>query len=107
VIVTAAGWSDYVFQPAYRLKPLSEVAAYIQQNHHLPDIPSEAEVREKGISLGEMQSKLLAKIEELTLHLIQSEDRNRDLEARIARIEGRVASPQSNPAPAAARPRQP
>jgi hypothetical protein len=98
VIVTATGWSDYVFHPAYRLKPLNELAAYIQQNHHLPDIPSEAEVGEKGVSLGEMQSKLLAKIEELTLHVIQEHERNGRLELenakmqeRLARLEGRGA----------------
>ena len=97
-VVVNTGWSDYVFHPAYRLKPLGEVAAYIQQNHHLPDIPSDAEVRENGVSLGEMQSKLLAKIEELTLHVIQEHDRNDRLERqnakmleRLARLEGRTA----------------
>ena len=93
VVVTATGWSDYVFLPAYRLKPLPEVAAYIQQNHHLPGIPSESEVRDNGISLGEMQSKLLAKIEELTLHAIQLDQQNRDLQERLARLEGVTAPP--------------
>lgn len=102
-VVVNTGWSDYVFHPSYRLKPLTEVAAYIQRNHHLPDIPSEAEVRENGVSLGEMQSKLLAKIEELTLHTIQLDQQNRDLQARIARLEGRAATAQPAPdRPAAA-----
>jgi hypothetical protein len=79
VIVSATG-ADYVFDPGYKLKPLSEVAAYIDQNHHLPDIPSAAEVAEKGIGLGEMQAKLLAKVEELTLHMIEAEERNKRLE---------------------------
>jgi hypothetical protein len=87
VIVTNTGWSDYVFRPDYRLQPLSEVSAYIQQNHHLPDIPTEAEVKEKGVSVGDMQAKLLAKVEELTLHLIQQEKENRDLRERMARLE--------------------
>jgi hypothetical protein len=82
-------WADYVFDPGYRLAPLSEVAGYIQQNHHLPDIPSAGEVQEKGVSLGEMQAKLLAKIEELTLHMIQAEEENRQLRERIARLEER------------------
>jgi hypothetical protein len=56
--------TDYVFRPGYRLLPLSEVNAYIQANHHLPDIPTEAEVKEKGVSVGDMQAKLLAKVEE-------------------------------------------
>ncbi len=53
--------SDYVFQPRYRLRLLREVGAYIAANQHLPDIPSEAEVRENGC-VGEMQAKLLPKI---------------------------------------------
>jgi hypothetical protein len=75
------------------------VNAFIQANHHLPDIPSEAEVKEKGVSVGEMQSKLLAKVEELTLHMIQQEkdnnalrDQNRDLQERVARLENGAAS---------------
>ncbi len=80
VIVTNAGWADYVFQPGYRLRPLSQVAAYIRENQRLPDMPSESEVKEKGVGVGEMQSKLLAKIEELTLHMIQANERNDRLE---------------------------
>jgi DNA-binding transcriptional MerR regulator len=80
IIVTNTGWSDYVFRPGYRLRPLSEVSQFIQANHHLPDIPTEAEVKEKGVSLGDMQAKLLAKVEELTLHMIQTDERNNRLE---------------------------
>jgi hypothetical protein len=101
VVVTNIGWSDYVFKPGYRLLPLSEVATYVKEHHHLPEIPSEAEVKEKGVSLGDMQAKLLAKIEELTLHMIQTDERltqadrrnsrleqqNRELWDRIARLE--------------------
>jgi hypothetical protein len=97
-VVVNTGWSDYVFQPGYRLWPLSEVSAYVQANHHLPDIPSETEVKEKGVSLGEMQAKLLAKVEELTLHMIEAEKRNttlmrqnRELQERVERLEGRIA----------------
>jgi hypothetical protein len=87
VIVSSTG-ADYVFKPDYRLTPLPEVAAYIRANHHLPDIPSEAEVQAKGVSLGDMQAKLLAKIEELTLHAIQLERQNRELQDRVGRLEG-------------------
>ena len=88
IIVTNTGWSDYVFRPGYRLRPLSEVGAYIRAHHHLPDIPTEAEVKEKGVSMAGMQAKLLAKIEELTLHLIEMEHQNRELRERIDRLEG-------------------
>jgi hypothetical protein len=90
IVVTATGWSDYVFKPDYRLAQLSEIAAYIKDNGRLPGIPSEKEVQEKGVSLGDMQVKLLAKIEELTLHMIQSDEENRQLKARIARLEART-----------------
>ena len=89
-VIVDTGWADYVFNPGYRLKPLKEIAVYIKANHHLPDIPSEAEVKENGVSLGEMQSKLLAKIEELTLHVIQEHERNDRLQERLARLEGRT-----------------
>ncbi len=98
IIVTNTGWSDYVFRPGYRLRPLSEVSAFIQKNRHLPDIPSEAEVKAQGVSLSEMQAKLLAKIEELTLHMIQQDKENRALRERIARLEkGAAARPTSAP----------
>jgi len=79
-VIVNTGWSDYVFGPEYRLKPLKEVAAYIRENHHLPEIPTAAEVEQKGISLGETQAKLLAKIEELTLHMITEHERNDRME---------------------------
>jgi hypothetical protein len=92
IIVTNTGWSDYVFRPGYRLRPLSEVNAYIQKHRHLPDIPTEAEVKANGVSVGEMQAKLLAKVEELTLHLIQQEKENKELRKRLAQLENRVAA---------------
>jgi hypothetical protein len=94
IIVTATNWSDYVFKPGYRLRPLSEVNQFIQTNGHLSDIPTEADVKENGISVGDMQAKLLAKVEELTLHMIQADERNRrlerqnqDLRERLERLE--------------------
>jgi hypothetical protein len=98
VIVSSTG-ADYVFQPGYRLKPLAEVAKYIKQNGHLPGVPSAQEVQDKGVGLGDMQTKLLAKVEELTLHMIQAEARsqkieteNRELRERVARLESQVAA---------------
>lgn len=85
IIVTNTGWSDYVFRPGYRLRPLSEVSQFIRANGHLPEIPTEAEVKEKGVSLGDMQAKLLAKVEELTLHAIQQEKESRELRENLTR----------------------
>ncbi len=85
IIVTNTGWADYVFKPGYRLRSLSEVSQFIHANGHLPDIPTEAEVREKGVSLGDMQVKLLAKVEELTLHMIQQDKENRELRENLTK----------------------
>lgn len=74
-VIVDTGWSDYVFADDYRLAPLAEVESRIKAERHLPGIPSAAEVAEHGVSMGEMQSKLLAKIEELTLHVIAQEKR--------------------------------
>lgn len=71
--VTMKGWHDYVFEDSYELAPLTDVADYIEQEGHLPGIPSEAEVIAEGVELGEMQGLLLKKIEELTLYVIALE----------------------------------
>ena len=82
VLVSSTG-ADYVFEPGYRLQPLSEVASYIEANHHLPGIPSADEVKAKGMGVGDMESRVLAKVEELTLHIIQQEKENRELRDRM------------------------
>lgn len=68
------GWSDFVFGNDYKLMTLEELDKYIKENKHLPDIPTESEVKENGVELGDMSSKLLQKIEELTLYLIEQKD---------------------------------
>ncbi|MFC0183651.1 hypothetical protein ACFFJX_14255 [Pseudarcicella hirudinis] len=71
VVKLQSNWPDYVFNKKYSLRPLSEVERYIKENSHLPEVPSAREVTEKGIDVGEMNTKLLQKIEELTLYLIE------------------------------------
>jgi hypothetical protein len=80
-------WADYVFHPDYRLATLPEVATYIRNHRHLPDMPSAAEVADTGLSLGEMQAALLRKIEELTLHAIQQHETIAALHAKLQRLE--------------------
>lgn len=70
VKVTQEQWADYVFHPDYKLPSLTTVEQFINDNKHLPDIPSEKEVKEKGIDLGEINKLYLQKIEELTLYII-------------------------------------
>jgi hypothetical protein len=64
-------WSDHVFSNDYKLKPLMEVSAYINNNKHLPGIPSAEEMVKGGLDVAKMDAKLLEKIEELTLYLIE------------------------------------
>lgn len=70
VVKLHADWPDYVFKNTYKLPSLSGVKAYIDQNQHLPEIPSAQEVLKQGIDLGEMNKLLVKKVEELTLYLI-------------------------------------
>ncbi|HYC70874.1 MAG TPA: hypothetical protein VEB66_06685 [Opitutaceae bacterium] len=92
VIVETTGWADHVFADDYRLAPLDEVEAHIRAKRHLPGIPSAAEVAQQGISVGEMQARLLEKIEELTLHQIDQAKRLDAQAARIAALEAENAA---------------
>jgi len=65
-----SGWPDYVFEEDYPLPPLTEVAAYVKANKHLPAMPTAKEVAEEGLDVGEMNRRLLQQVEELTLYII-------------------------------------
>ena len=86
VIVDMSVLPDYVFKPTYHLPTLAEVKAYIDQNHHLPEMPSANQVAKDGLSLGDMNAKLLKKVEELTLYLIEQQEINRSLQAQITNL---------------------
>ncbi|MDQ0107423.1 hypothetical protein J2T02_002542 [Chitinophaga terrae (ex Kim and Jung 2007)] len=85
VKVTQETWADYVFHPNYQLPSLASVEQFIKTNKHLPDIPSEKEVTEKGIDLGEINKLYLQKIEELTLYII-------DLQKQINALKENAAT---------------
>jgi len=70
-LASANGWADYVFKKEYKLNTLEAVERHIEEKGHLPNIPSAEDVKKNGINLGEMDAKLLEKIEELTLYVIQ------------------------------------
>ena len=89
LVNNGAGWADYVFADDYQLPSLNEVKQYISENQHLPGIPSEAEVNENGVNLGEMQVKLLQKIEELTLYVIQQQEMIERLNDKIGELENK------------------
>ncbi len=70
VIVTQLTWADFVFGNDYKLMPLRELDRFIQTNKHLPAMPTTEQVQKTGVSISEMNAKLLQKIEELTLYVI-------------------------------------
>ncbi|RDY60772.1 tail fiber protein [Flagellimonas nanhaiensis] len=70
---------DYVFKEGYDLKSLEELQNFIWEHGHLPNIPSAQEMESNGIDLGEMNMKLLEKIEELTLYILQIKSENQHL----------------------------
>lgn len=87
VKVEAVNWPDYVFDADYQLTTLSELAIFIRKNGHLPGIPKAVDVQETGIALGEMNRRLLEKVEELTLYLIEQEEKMDAMYERLRQIE--------------------
>lgn len=83
VKVDMTGWSDFVFKKEYMLPSLQQVEKQIIQKGHLENIPNEDEVLKNGINLGEMNAKLLQKIEELTLYMIEQNKKITELEKKV------------------------
>jgi hypothetical protein len=83
-------WPDYVFLEGYQMKTLTETEQHIKEKGHLPGIPSAGQVKANGINLGEMNAKLLEKIEEITLYLIEMEKRDRKQQAEINELKLRL-----------------
>ncbi len=79
-------WPDFVFYEDYKLSTLKEVENYILEKGHLKDIPSAKDVKKNGVFLGEMDSKLLQKIEELTLYTIQQQKEIEELKSLVNRL---------------------
>ncbi|MBW4890124.1 hypothetical protein KXQ82_10375 [Mucilaginibacter sp. HMF5004] len=85
-----SAWPDYVFQPKYILKPLSEIKTYIDQNHHLPGMPSAEKIEKDGLDLGEMNKLLTKKVEELTLYLIEKDKEVKEQNAVINEMKQQI-----------------
>ncbi|MCG8307085.1 MAG: hypothetical protein MI975_06795 [Cytophagales bacterium] len=86
-VALQSNWPDFVFQEDYKLNDLSNLENYIKTNKHLPNIPNAGFVAKEGYHLGEMDAKLLEKVEELTLYLIEHNKRIDRLERRNAELE--------------------
>ena len=84
--VSTTFWSDFVFKPDYKLMPLDELAGFIKENNHLPNIPTEAEVKTDGINVAEMNAKLLQKVEELTLYVIELKKENEQIKLILPKV---------------------
>ncbi|MCU0350199.1 MAG: hypothetical protein MUF43_05125 [Flavobacterium sp.] len=89
VVTKPTNWSDKVFDKNYKLLPLAEVEAFIAKNKHLPAIPCEAEIMEKGYDTNEMDALLLQKIEELTLHMIELKKENEALKKDLSNLKNK------------------
>ncbi|UUF15366.1 MULTISPECIES: hypothetical protein [Flavobacterium] len=87
VKVQATGWADFVFKKEYNLPSLEEVETHIKEKGHLENIPNEEEVLKDGISLGAMNAKLLQKIEELTLYVIEQNKQIKNLQNSLEIIK--------------------
>ncbi len=74
---------DYVFETDYKLRTLNETKKFIDKNKHLPEIPSAAEIGDNGLDLGDMNLRLLKKIEELTLYLIEQNEEIKELKSVV------------------------
>lgn len=90
VVKQQSAWPDFVFSQDYRLRPLSELAQYIADHQHLPEIPSAADVARDGQDLGEMNRKLLQKVEELTLYIIEQDQARKNTDRRLMELEARL-----------------
>lgn len=84
-----ANWPDFVFEDDYKMRTLKEVEEFIKANKHLPGVPSEQDVLENGINLGEMDATLLRKIEELTLYILKQNEKLETLTERLHDLENK------------------
>lgn len=88
-VVNTTDWSDYVFAEGYKLKSITDLEAFVKANKHLPNVPSAQEVVNDGIDIAKMDAKLLEKIEELALYIIELKKENTALLNRVEKIENK------------------
>jgi hypothetical protein len=82
VVVNTTG-ADYVFDTGYALRPLREVEQFVRVNHHLPEVEPAAQMQKEGLDVGDNQTVLLKKIEELTLYVIELQKQVDSLKSQI------------------------
>lgn len=78
-----SNWPDYVLKDDYKLIPLNEVERFINENHHLPGVPSAREITKNGINIGDINSILVKKVEELTKYIIEQQKQIDELKSKV------------------------
>lgn len=87
IFVTLDYWADFVFAEEYKLRSLNELDIYIKEHKHLPDVPSEKDVLANGSNLGVMDAVLLQKVEELTLYLIELNQKLENVNVEFEKVK--------------------
>lgn len=90
VKVTSAPWADFVFEKDYKLPTLKELEDFIAANKHLPGIPTATEVGQHGVELGDISAKLLQKIEEQALYIIELNKKREEQTSQIAALNKKL-----------------
>jgi len=91
-VIVETGWSDFVFEDSYKLLSLAEVETHIEEHGHLPGVPSASAVQSEGLSVGEAQTIMMQKIEELTLYVIAQQKEIDDLKSELSQQNARYNS---------------
>ena len=86
----AESWPDYVFKPSYKRMSLEEVEKFISINGHLPNVASASEMAVTGNNLNKTDIKLLEKVEELTLYLLDMKKANDAQSAEIQSLKNQM-----------------
>ena len=90
-VQTSGSWHDYVFEDGYNLPSLETVEAKVMSEKHLPGIPSAADVKaQQGIELGDMQKRMLEKMEEMYRYMFQMNNENKALKAEVSALKTQV-----------------
>ena len=88
-LIVESGWADYVFAKDYLLKPIADVEKYINEHKHLPNIPPASEIKENGLKISEISTKMMEKIEEMMLYIIEQNKQIRDLQHEVSELKNK------------------
>jgi len=91
-ISTTSDWSDFVFNKDYKLMSLNDLKSFIGKNKHLPDVPSAEQVAKDGVDVAKMDARLLQKVEELTLYLINEKEEVDRLKKEVASLRAKQSN---------------